>query len=99
MRTRTVARLKDDADGWLGLLCAIVADTPRLRNAASRGRWDVFDGDGEEHIHRAVALCQTCPERSACQDWASGRRDVSGVLGGQYWGYYRKRDKPPSEAI
>jgi hypothetical protein len=91
---RKDARTDAPGDGWEALLAAVLADTPRLRDAACRGRWDVFDGDGEEHIHLAVALCGICPERSACRDWASGRRDVSGVLGGQYWGYFSKRETP-----
>ena len=76
-------------DGVTDLLAAILRGTPKLSGALCPGRHHIFDAeqgdqaDREYAQHRAVELCQQCPALSACREWATTQRDLTGVVGGE----------------
>lgn len=72
------------------LLAAILADQPRLTDAACRQYVELFnraaDGD-REAAQEAVVVCQTCPVLTECREWAERtypRRKPGGVLAATY---------------
>jgi Transcription factor WhiB len=63
------------------LLAAI--GTPKLTDAACRGRHELFDNS--DHT-QALALCQQCPALHDCTQWLAGlprSRRPHGVVAGQ----------------
>jgi hypothetical protein len=58
--------------GTVDLLAEIVADTPRLPDAACAGHAPMFDADNGS-TPRALALCASCPALARCQEWVAGQ--------------------------
>ena len=58
--------------GWIGLIAAIVADTPMMPDAEA----------GAHQERRARSLCFVCPCLEQCREWASGQRGFVGVVAG-----------------
>jgi WhiB family redox-sensing transcriptional regulator len=67
-------------NGSLGLLIAILSDTPRLPGAACRDHPDLFDathatGQGAMTLQlaqtrdAAIRICRTCPALDPCRAW------------------------------
>jgi hypothetical protein len=69
--------------GWEGLVAAIIAGSPRLRDAACRGRAGLFDS--LEDADTAIAICGSCPELAPCRRWANAlaHDEIDGVVGGE----------------
>lgn len=84
-------------DGPLGLLIAILSDTPRLPGALCRDHPDLFDAthaSGKAAMTRhltearaaAKAVCRACPAIDPCGQWADGLRPSErpgGVVAGK----------------
>jgi WhiB family redox-sensing transcriptional regulator len=77
---------------WLALAQIIVANMPRLENAACAGRWGLFDHHRHKDPHRvtdeasALQLCAHCPALTACKAWVQGLpvwQRPTGVVAGQ----------------
>lgn len=73
-------KLPPAPDGPLGLLIAILSDTPRLPGALCRDHRDLFDathptGRGAMTRHltdaraTAIRICTGCPVLGPCNDW------------------------------
>lgn len=76
--------------GWVELLAAVLADTPRLPDAACKGHVATFDAaaDGDrDAAQRAIEACRRCPVIDRCAQWiaeAHPRRPPPGVWAAQY---------------
>jgi hypothetical protein len=70
--------------GWLGLVAAIVASTPKLEGASCRGRAGLFDAAIDNQTRRARSICFACPALDACRSWAETEPRVMGVLATEY---------------
>ena len=44
--------------------------------------WEYFDGDTVEDVLKAQNICQTCPVRDLCLEWAI-THEVAGIWGGK----------------
>lgn len=73
-------------ESWVDALSVILRGTPKLPGALCRQRPGLFDGDTEDDVEQAAALCRRCPERQPCGDWAATLKhnQAHGVLAGQY---------------
>ena len=83
--------------GPLGLLSAILADTPRLAGAACRRHPDLFaatvvKGQGSRPAsltaarEQARAICRKCPALGQCESWVRSTpeaRRPAGIVAGQ----------------
>lgn len=87
-------RTSDLPVGAVELLAAIFTDLPRLPGALCRGLPGLFDAEDGAHVGRATAICDRCPDLDRCQDYARGRRGLSGVWAGKYHrpGFGKDRD-------
>lgn len=91
----TPRRYAPAPDGPLGLLIAILSDTPRLPGARCRADPDLF-AETVRRRHQSVhslaanraaarAVCGTCPALDACRDWVIGlplSRRPAGIVAG-----------------
>ena len=80
-RFATQTQAPSDTDGpatWADALCL----------HAEPGWW--FAHDGTEERGRAVALCNVCPRRSQCLDWAIDHNEQFGI-----WGGLTERERRP----
>ena len=68
---------------WVELLAEIVRGTPKLPDAACRGRAELFISDDPDNTAAAIAICRQCPGLDACQGWAANQRRLVGVVAGQ----------------
>lgn len=84
------------------LLVKILADTPRLEDAACIGHHALFD-PAQEHEpasaanrrHRlATELCKQCPVLVECRHWASEQGTYAGVIAGHIPPPPRPRGRP-----
>lgn len=81
----------DYNSGALGLLAAILADSPDLSGANCIGSPELFDprdpresADEVRYRHDAAeALCHQCPALERCRSWTSSRRDDGSVVAAQ----------------
>lgn len=72
--------------GWPELVGAILRGVPPLDGALCRNSDPtLFDGDDDEAVSRAAAICRRCPALRECGDWADTLRynQANGVLAGQ----------------
>jgi hypothetical protein len=86
-----------EPDGPLGLLIAILSDTPRLPGALCRAYPDLFDAThaiGQAAMTRHLAearaqaksVCRTCPALTECAAWVESLRPSErpgGVIAGR----------------
>lgn len=87
----------------IGLLSAILADNPRIDDAACNGRWSLFEPVRDnEHRHsvlerheRAKAICAHCPALDTCRRFAADEPPDGSVLAGRSTAVFPGR---PSEA-
>ncbi|MBS9533542.1 WhiB family transcriptional regulator [Mycobacterium sp. M1] len=72
------------------LLAVILAGVPHLPGAACRDHVAVFDAaaDGDRQAaQEAIKVCQSCPVREQCAQWAASaypHRRPGGVIAGHY---------------
>lgn len=78
--------------GTVGLLAAILADTPRLDGAlcvAARGRfWEAENGN-RVRVRECIEICRRCPCLARCREVEMPyreRRNRSGVWAGKFYG-------------
>lgn len=84
------------------LLIKILADTPRLEDAACIGQHHLFDPATEaeptavaDRRHRLAAdLCSNCPALAECRRWADDQKSYPGVLAGRVPTPPRPRGRP-----
>lgn len=75
----------------IGLIANILRDTPRLDNAACLDHDpDLWFADPSDTASRSQArrICESCPARTACRDFADA--------GGQEWGIWGGEQMTPS---
>ena len=57
-----------------------------LPGALCVGKSDLFD-HYDSH-YEAGRICRRCPVRTACEDWANGRKHLTGTWAGRYRQHY-----------
>lgn len=70
----------------LSALLGAMAATPRLPGAACVGHGAVFDGETDDDIAEAMAICARCPALQQCTEWHRSlprRHRPIGVVAGQ----------------
>lgn len=58
---------------------------PKLHYKARRGL--VVSKAVRQQVDKAVAVCETCPEKSNCKDMAVSNGELTGVWGGIWFDY------------
>jgi hypothetical protein len=76
--------MRGPEQGWLGLIAAIVWNTPKLSEASCKGKSGLFDGDQPHQVRRARSICFACPCLDACREWSAGER-LSGVVATKHY--------------
>lgn len=85
-------------------------EVPDLSDGHCRGAGDLFFPEGEgrtDQVDAAIRVCQGCPLRTPCLEYAIAAREQHGVWGGvdrdrteqKQWPRRRKRRKTESTAI
>jgi len=76
----------------LNLLIEILRGTPKLEGALCPSDPEAFDLAIGGNYERALEICDRCPARQCCAEWAAGLKPghVTGVIAGQiHRNYYR----------
>ena len=72
----------------VGLIACIIAETPRLEDAACVKRPRLFDGDSGADAAQAISICKQCPALLQCRRWVKslprGQKPY-GVIAGRHY--------------
>ncbi|MCB1288288.1 MAG: WhiB family transcriptional regulator [Mycobacterium sp.] len=78
----------------INLLIELLRGTPKLEGALCPSDPEAFDLALGGNYERALEICDRCPARKPCAEWAAGLKPghVTGVIAGTV---YRSYSRPP----